>query len=181
MDRSVDAKRRLIDLVRATPGASTRELANRIGLSETTVAYHLMRLAKEDQVMSQVIGRARCWYASDCGLCPILRRSIVLLRRPGFIPVAAALSTIPSSVAELAERAGVGEGTARWCGAELGRAHLIERTQSGRMALREGADVCLRKAAAGEKCNLWGRCAMSRAWREARAGQAALATTEEFK
>lgn len=173
MEPPEDVRGRLLAIVRALPGASTREIAAQVGLAESTTAYHLDRMAREDALSSQVIGRARCWFAAPCGLCPVLRRSSALLRRPGFERIARALETTPQPARELAERAGVGKGTVRWVAGELARAHLAQRTRAGLIGLREGAEVCVAKATARERCTLWGKCVVSRAWRAALAGQPA--------
>jgi predicted transcriptional regulator len=166
----MDHRERLHELVAMLPGASTRMLAAECGLAETTAGYHLERLAREGLVRSQIVGRDRCWYRSGCGLCPVLRRALPVLRRPAAASVALALSATPATAGELARRTGTPTGAVRWAATELERTLLLARTRQGRLALRPGAEVCLAAATEGRACPLWGQCALSLAWREALAG-----------
>lgn len=150
--------------IRATPGASTRELARTTGISEWTADYHLRRMLREGALVAETVGRTRCWYAKGCGLCPVLRRAMPMLRRPEALAVALASPDDPEPLPRLASRAGVSVGTARWVTTVLADAFLLERNRFGRVALRPGAGTCLSAASAGRRCDLWGKCAVSRAW-----------------
>lgn len=166
MEANDAVRGRLLALIQASPGTSTRGLATGVGLSESTVAYHLRRLARSGQVQSQLLGRDRCWYATLCGLCPVLRRALPILARQPVAKVAAALGPTPLTTNEVADATGLSPGTARWAGLSLDRTFLSERSRGRRISLREGAEVCLQKARSGEPCGLWGECAISVAWRE---------------
>ncbi|HUR68711.1 MAG TPA: winged helix-turn-helix transcriptional regulator [Candidatus Thermoplasmatota archaeon] len=160
-----DVRAALHRLLLERPGSSTRALASEMGLSESTVAYHLQRLVALGEASSTIVGRSRCWYARGCGLCPVLRRAVPTLRRAGVREVAAALGDTPLTAPELAERTGVSLGAARWAAQELAHSFLAERTRGGRTQLRNGAEVCMTKALVGEPCERWGSCAVSEAWR----------------
>lgn len=160
---------RILALVREEPGSGTRALAARIGLQESTVAYHLRRLERDGDVQTHLAGRERVWFATLCGLCPVLREAMPLVARPPVAKVAQALGPTPRNASELAADTGLARGTARWAATRLARSFLVERSR-GRTAIRDGAEVCLQKALQGETCGLWGRCAVSLAWRDRRAG-----------
>ena len=166
-------RERLLPLLAAHPGLSTRAIADAVSMSESTVAYHLRRLVREGEARSQVVGRDRCWYAKGCDLCPILRRAVPRLRRPAVAQVALALEETPRTASELSERAGLDRGSVRWASQELTRTFLAEKTRGGRVFLRHGADVCLAKGLSGESCTLWKTCPVGQAYRDAllRAGQ----------
>lgn len=168
MEASNRTRGRLWALVREKPGANTRQLARRIGMSETNVDYHLRKMERDAVLLSQLVGRDRCWYAAHCGLCPVLRRLIPILQRPGIRDVARALTDTPRTARAIADAAGVTIGSARWAGRELGSALIAERSQSGRLRLRGGAAVCLAAAESGARCDRWGRCPVSAAWMERR-------------
>lgn len=164
MEANEEARNALLAQVKACPGAHTRTLAAAVGLSESTAAYHLKRLAKMGQVHSTLVGRDRCWFLSLCGLCPVLRRALPVLRRPTVLRVAKALDDTPRSAPEIAEPLALARGTVRWATLALANAHLAERSRGGRTSLREGADVCLARATTGQPCDLWGRCPVSVSW-----------------
>ena len=158
-------RERFLQALRARPGASTRDIARSLGVSEWTADYHLRRMLKAGDVTSEPLGRTRCWYASGCGLCPVLRRAVPALRRPEARALAlAAEEWPPLPLPRLAQRAALAIGTARWTAGVLEEAFLLERTRFGRLSLRRGAATCVAAAASGERCGLWGKCHVSRAW-----------------
>lgn len=154
----------LIDAIRVSPGASTRQLARAVGISEWTADYHLRRLLRNGAVTTESMGRSRVWYAAGCGLCPVLRRAVPPLRRPEAQAVAMAADEWPVALPVLAKRARVPIGTARWVANVLTDAFILERSRFGRVTLRRGAATCVAAAAEGRRCDLWGKCAVSRAW-----------------
>ena len=158
----------LLQAVRQAPGASTRQIAQALGSTEWTTDYHLRRLLRARLVTTEPIGRARCWYAASCGLCPVLKRAMPILRRPEAMAVALAAEDVPETLPRLAARAGVPVGTARWVASVLANAFVLERSRYGRMRLRRGASTCVAAAAEGRRCDLWGKCPVSRAWESLR-------------
>jgi hypothetical protein len=78
--------------------------------------------------------------------------------------VALALDGDPATAPQISMRSGVAERAVRTACAQLERAGVAERTGAGRALLREGADVCVGRAARGVACGLWGECLVSRAW-----------------
>lgn len=148
--------------VAAMPGASASVIARAVGMHESTVTYHLRRLARRGLVHVEPRGRERRWYAAGCGLCPVLRAAIPILRRDEARRVAAALDETPRSASVLARRADVRVGTVRWTAATLEQAGIVQKSRGGRVALHEGARVCIMKAGAEEACGAWGACPMSR-------------------
>jgi DNA-binding transcriptional ArsR family regulator len=151
----------LLDLAIREPGITTRQLAARIGVDETTASYHLRRLRRAGLVVSEAQGRSVHWFAASAGYCPVLRAAIPVMRRLDPRAVAHALDATPCTRVELAARAGVPVGAARWSLELLARSGIAERAKGGRVALARGAEVCRVKAAAGARCGLWGECAMS--------------------
>ena len=167
-------RERLLQVVTELPGAHTRQAAAAVGVPESSADYHLRRLVKEGKLLSEFSGRTRHWYARGCGLCPVLRRAVPMLRREEARACAAALDETPATAIALATRAGVTLGTARWTASVLHEARLLARVRNGRVALRPGARTCLEKAVRAERCNEWGRCPVSVAFL---AEQAAAAST----
>lgn len=157
-------RERMLDALAAAPGVCTRDVARRVGVAESTADYHLRRLARSGLAAAHWSGRTRRWYATAGGFCPVLKRAIPEMRRAETLLVARALSSTPVSAPQLAERAGVPEGTVRWVTAVLQRTFVLAKTQGGRVYLREGAERCLEMAASASRCPEWGRCPMSLAW-----------------
>ena len=154
----------LIEAIRAMPGASTRQIASAVGVSEWTADYHLRRLLRTGAVTTELTGRTRSWYVAGCGFCPVLRRALPPLRRPEARALAMAADEWPAALPVLAKRAGVPLGTARWVASVLTDAFIFERNRFGRVTLRRGAGTCVAAASDGRRCDLWGKCAVSRAW-----------------
>lgn len=162
--------RRLVAAASERPGACTRDLATAVGTSESNAAYHLKRLEREGAVLCEPSGRALSWYATGCGLCPVLRRAVPLLRREGVRAVAQTVKEAPETSRSLAARSGVDYGATRWAAELLEGAFLVERSSTGRVWLREGAARCVAMATTAQRCDLWGRCAVSRAFSDQRGG-----------
>ncbi|HVM45367.1 MAG TPA: hypothetical protein VM582_05475 [Candidatus Thermoplasmatota archaeon] len=162
--RSDSVRDGILQAVRTTPGASTREVSRMAGASEWTTDYHLRRMLRAGLVRSESVGRTRCWYVTGCGLCPVLRRALPVLRRPEARAVALAADETPAVLPVLAERAGVPLGATRWLVPLLVRAFLLARSRQGRVFLRQGAQTCVAAASSGRRCDLWGKCAVSRDW-----------------
>jgi len=109
-------------------------------------------------------GRALCWFAAEAGYCPVLRAALPLLRREEARRVALALpQDVPATAIAIARETGVPVQTVRSTLAALERAGVARKSVSGRACLREGARICVEKAAAGESCDMWGACAVSAA------------------
>lgn len=161
-------RERVLSALIALPGGSTRDLARRVGIAESTADYHLRRLAKLGLASPQFAGRTRRWYATAGGFCPVLKLAIPELRRVETVAVARALSSMPVTARGLAERSGVPDGTVRWVTAVLQRTFLLAKTRGGRVQLRDGAERCLDLAIATARCPEWGRCAVSLAWERER-------------
>lgn len=153
---------RIMDLLRTQHGLSTRAVAKGVGVTESTADYHLRRLRREQRVLAEEAGREVRWFATPCGLCPVLRQAIPAMRRAPVASVALALSEWPLTSRAVAERAGVPLGQTRQALPLLERIGIVERSRTGRVALRDGAALCVPKAIAGERCALWGACPMSR-------------------
>ena len=164
METNEALRARVLALVQGAPGTSTRQLAAQVGMAESTVDYHLRRLGRAGEVSSVAAGRSRRWFASEGNFCPVLKRAIPELRRPEALAVARVVDDTPASVRDLVERSGLPEGTIRWVSAVLHQAYLIEKTKSGRVVRREGAERCLAQACAARPCPEWGRCPVSLAW-----------------
>lgn len=158
----VDTRALILDHLRATPGLSTRAVARAVGVDESTADYHLRRLRQSGGASSETVGREVVWYAGGCGFCPILRQAIPVLRRPEALAVAMALDETPTSASRLAQRAGMRVGTVRWIAEVLEKCGILTKTASGRLTLHEGAHVCVSKAAGAQRCELWGKCPLSR-------------------
>lgn len=158
-------------LLAATPGASTRAVARGLGVDESTADYHLRRMRKRGHVVSQPHGRELAWFLAGSGLCPVLKRAVPAVRRAEVLATALALRETPDTAGRVAERAGVPVGAVRWAAGALEEAGVLVRSELGRLALRPGADVCIRRAAEGARCELWGRCEVSRALEAERPGQ----------
>lgn len=150
-------------LLAAAPGLSTRAVARGVGVDESTADYHLRRMRKRGHVVAEPRGRELAWFLSGNGLCPVLKRAVPAVRRPEVLSVALALSETPASARAVSERSRVPVGAVRWAAGVLEETGMVARTESGRLFLRPGADVCVRRAAAGARCELWGRCEVSRA------------------
>ena len=162
----VTTRERIARLVRESPGLSATSLGNTAGLDDTTVSYHLRRLARENRVVSEDTGRERVWFARapGCAYCPVLRRAIPLLRRETPRSLAHALGPDPRSIRGLALTIGLRPGAVRRAAEGLEEAGLVERNAYGHVQLREGAEVCREKALASDPCPEWGRCPISRTW-----------------
>lgn len=159
-------RERIVQLVRSVPGASTSRLAQEASLDDTTVGYHLRRLARDGLVASETAGREIVWYdrTPGCAFCPVLRRAIPLLQREGVRAITMVMGPDPRSVRGIARDAQVHPASARRALETMREIGLAARTQHGRVILREGAETCLAKATAKEPCAEWGRCPVSKAW-----------------
>lgn len=60
-------RRELLQVVRDAPGSSTRALARRAGLDESTTAYHLSRLAHEALIVTERAGHVLAHYPNGWG------------------------------------------------------------------------------------------------------------------
>lgn len=60
-------RRELLQLVRDAPGSSTRALAERVGLDESSAAYHLSRLAREGVIVTERAGHVLAHYPNGWG------------------------------------------------------------------------------------------------------------------
>lgn len=153
----------MVAILRQHPGMSTRALARAAGVDESTADYHLRRLRRAGRALAQPWGRELCWFPAGAGFCPVLRRAIPALRREEVARVALALDEAPATAGQLADRAGVPVGAARWATVVLEDAGIAERNATGRVQLRAGAQVCIGRATGGQRCDEWGRCPVSRA------------------
>lgn len=141
-----------VRLLHAQPGASTRAIADALGVDESTADYHLRRLRRAGQALSQRSGRELAWFANGSGYCALQRRLLPALRRAGVADLARALDVEARSAASLADRAGLTVGEARWASEVLEACGAAERSASGRLRLRRDAEPCLLRALAGEPC-----------------------------
>lgn len=158
-----ETRARAMQAIRATPGMSTRAIARLLAADESTADYHLRRLQRQKLVASERAGRELAWYARSCGFCPVLRRAVPLFRREEVARVARALDERPRAHPEIAQRADVPVGSVRWIVPLLVQAGMATKGPSGRVALRNGARLCVAKAAGAAPCDAWGRCEVSRA------------------
>lgn len=153
---------RIVELLRSEPGASTSMVAARLALDQSTADYHLRRLKRGGDVVVERSGRELAWYVKGGGFCPLLRAALPGLRRESVAKVALVLDERPRTAGDVATRAGVSVGEARWACAVLETLGFVSRTASGRVMLREGHRMCVVKGAAQEPCTLWGSCEPSR-------------------
>ena len=147
--------------LRGTPGASTRMVAKAIGTDDSTADYHLRRMRKESRVAMEQSGREVTWWPGGCAFCPILRRAIPALRRPGAQETARVLDDWPTTAADISLRSGAPVHRVRAAAAAFVRAGLAVRSRRGRVARAPGAQRCIAMARAGAPCDQWGRCEMS--------------------
>lgn len=147
--------------VERNPGLNTRAIATGVGVCDSTADYHLRRLGKEGRVGLERQGRDLTWWRAGCGYCPVLRKAIPAFRREGVAEAARALDLTPTTAAELATRAGLGIGVARWASNVLVQAGLARRSVRGRILLVEGAQRCVQMAEGATRCDQWGRCPVS--------------------
>lgn len=152
---------RLVARIQEQPGTNTSELAALFGMDASTADYHLRRLAKDELVVCESVGRSRCWFPAR-GYCPVLRKSIPILREVEARAVAFELDDLPRSAARLAAQADVSAGRARWVAFRLEEAGIVARTSNGRAMLCEGAAHCVGRAAEAAPCERWGVCPVSR-------------------
>jgi len=66
-DVMTPTRRDLLMLVRDAPGSSTRSLARRVGLDESTAAYHLGRLSKLGLIVEERAGNVLAHYSAGWG------------------------------------------------------------------------------------------------------------------
>lgn len=158
----MEAKDKIREYLRATPGASTQMVGDGVGLDPSTADYHLRRMLRAGQATREQSGREAAWFLVGCGLCPILRASVPALRRPNVGAVARELREDPDTATSLAARAGEDVGRTRWAAESLMALGLAERTRTGRIQRAPGAEICIAKALRGEACDQWGKCLPSR-------------------
>ena len=127
------------------------------------MSYHLHRLSREEKISSSQAGREVVWFASGCGLCPVLRRAVPAMRRAGVAPLALALTDEPIPLPIIAQDAGLSVGEARWGIQVLKEVGIAQTAWNGKPSLAAGADECVARSLAHEPCPLWGSCAPSRA------------------
>ncbi|GEM_PF-2607762 len=152
----MDIRQRIHRYLAKTPGASTRMVAQHLGVDPSTADYHLRRLRRAARVTLDATGRERAWFNVGCDLCPVLRRAAPAFRRPGVAAVAAALQETPSTIGMLADATRLPRGEARWAFEVLRRIGLAQRSPTGRAMLAPGAATCVAKARAGATCPEWG-------------------------
>lgn len=171
METEHDTKERIHALLLQEPGVSTTHLARALDLDPSTVDHHLRKMRRASRVLSSPVGREMCWFAARSGLCPVLLRAIPALRRPGVAALARSLDEFPQTAPSLAQRSGVDVEQVRWAGSVLVGYGLAQRSSQGFLRLAPGAGVCIARAAAGERCAEWGKCAPSKAWRAEESGR----------
>lgn len=157
-----EVRRSIVAYVEETPGVSTVQVARAVGINQSTSDYHLRRLRKQGVLEHERQGRETLWFHARCGLCPVLRRALPAFRRPGVSELATRLSQRPATASAISEETGMPYGAVRWNASLLEETGILARSLHGRMMLAEGAETCVAKAVAGERCDMWGRCPLSR-------------------
>lgn len=84
-----ETQRALVDAIRASPGASVAELAQRVGIAHTTATYHLRRMEKRGSAVSMRQGGRLHWFLNGqasgrertLAICRRLDRSVDVLAR----------------------------------------------------------------------------------------------------
>lgn len=130
VDVMTPTRRELLAHVREAPGSSTRALAQRVGLSEATAAYHLALLAKEALVISERAGHVLAHYPNGWGAARARRYATLSAEARVALAVLADLG-----VARAAE-------VSRWSGIPLGATRhalsLAERRGLARRTNKRG-------------------------------------------
>lgn len=156
------AQARILRFVHHDPGASTRVVAQAVERDESTVSYHLTRMSRDGLVVGERTGRELAWFPEGTGLCPVLRRAMpAFRRRPTVARLALALDERPRRIRDLARKAGLELGEARWAAEVLAEAGLLARDAAGRARLADGGAHCVQMALSKQRCERWGGCAPS--------------------
>lgn len=157
----------VLALIAREPGATPSDVAKTFQIDHSTAAYHLRRLEKAQLVSAQNDGRALRYYASGCGICPFLRLALPTLRDPRYQEILGALEGRAARLPQLADDPRE---------AARVRNRLARLAQMGFVVHDGGAwyptpdtRVCREQARGTGACDQWGRCAVSRRWRQAEA------------
>ena len=153
---------RVLEYLEREPGQSVRMVGIAMGINSSTASYHLRKLERAGRVTRVVNGREVVWFRATSSLCPVLRRAMPLMRRAQVPVVAARLKETPRTARAVAREAGLPDGTVRWAIDLLCEAGIAQKSGVGHPRLRDGAEVCVARALAGETCPMWGACAPSR-------------------
>lgn len=100
--------RRILDLVRGSPGVSAQEVGARLGLSWATVTYHRRRLERDGLLRTAQEGRRRVLHTGDPGPSRSLAALQAMLRGETMRRVALAIQREPGlGEADLARAVGL--------------------------------------------------------------------------
>jgi DNA-binding transcriptional ArsR family regulator len=128
---SSEVRRRLYERVRADPGLSLSDLAQRMGLSWGNTVHHLGVLRRSGLVVSLRHGRYRRWFVA--GQEPGERAQVAALRNATSARVAKAVLESPGlSQKQLADRLGMTPQAVHWHLVRLAGAGLVRRVRDGR-------------------------------------------------
>ncbi|HET6405688.1 MAG TPA: helix-turn-helix domain-containing protein [Candidatus Thermoplasmatota archaeon] len=119
-------RRELLQHVRSAPGSSTRALARRAGLDESTTAYHLARLARVGLVVEERAGNAVAHFPNGWGDARARRYATLSTEARVALAVLADLGV--ARAAEVARWSGIPIGAARHALALAEKRGLARRT-----------------------------------------------------
>lgn len=120
-------RRELLTLVRDAPGASTRALAQRVGLAEATAAYHLGRLAKVGVIVEERAGNIVAHYPAGWG--DSRARAYATLSTEARIALAVLKDLGVARAAEVSRWSGIPIGATRHALALCERRGLVKRRE----------------------------------------------------
>lgn len=123
----------IFDLIKAEPGISTKDIADRLNLAWGTVTHHLAKLEKRQFVVSKKYGKYRRYFANGAAADSAKKDLLAILKVPATAEVAHAIRDMPGlSQKEVSAQLGVSSSTVLWHVKRLERVSLVNRVRDGK-------------------------------------------------
>ncbi|HVL49176.1 MAG TPA: winged helix-turn-helix transcriptional regulator [Candidatus Thermoplasmatota archaeon] len=125
---------RIFALIKAEPGVSTKDVANRLGLAWGTVTHHLLKLERRRFVTSRKYGKYRRYFANGAAPTDERKDVVAVLRLPRTADVAALIRNNPGMTQkEAGDRLGVSSSTVLWHVRRLESVALVRKLREGKL------------------------------------------------
>ncbi|HVL48444.1 MAG TPA: helix-turn-helix domain-containing protein, partial [Candidatus Thermoplasmatota archaeon] len=118
---------RILEAMRADPGATIQELARVAGVSHTTATYHLGLLEEVDLAVAETVGNRKHWFTNGAVANRALRLRILLGRMGRAREVLSAVESGPARLADVAGALGMSLPGALWHLKRLVDLGLVDR------------------------------------------------------
>lgn len=144
-----EARARVYEHVRATPGAHPSGIAAALGLGWGTVIYHLGKLESSSLVVAKTANHKKCYFATGSALGADARAAVAAMTHDKAKLIVNAVHAAPGiTQKQLAERVGMSQALMSWHVKRLVTSGVLLTAREGRSnALRVAAHVPMASAA----------------------------------